>query len=334
MLWDMKSRIVKYTVILVVLGLVWQEIGWSDTMLRPRAVGEREQKTNAEWRINRRFLLGLGILGATAITLRYVIRSWQLSKHDDLVKLIDDTIRLIDGVGPLPPELGKMVPLGPETLLDFLPEQRRLVLSGQPLEFGPGLLYHGRDGLDEILLTGTILGDKPLTRVAHEWATGQFRKNAESPVIIVISTDLFNKLLAQNKASLKLSTDKDLGIADPYPTIYADLRIDDVEELWIDLDLLKRYLVMGRNAKSIQERDRIRKIAEAFNKLRMGKKLKVIPHLRHAEVDEQEAHKQEFECVGAYLLKRGLFEKMPLFKKREMPKGSVRAADAAARSSI
>lgn len=329
MLWrmnDRKASIVKVIAILLILGLAWQQAGWADTMLRPKAMIEKAQKTNAELKINRRFLLGLGILGATAVTLRYVIRSWRSSKYDDIIKSIDE-------VGPLPPELGKMAPLHPETLLDFLPEQRRLVLNGQPLEFGPGLLYHGRDGLDEILLTGTILGNKPLTRVAHEWAIGQFRKSSESPVIIVISTQLFNTLLAQNKASLKLDAGED-GIADPYPTIHTDLNVDDVEELWIDLDLLKRYIVMERDAKTTQERDRARKIGEAFNKLRMAKKLKIIPHLRHAEVDGQEAHKQEFECVGAYLLKRGLFEKMPLFKKREMPKGSVKTADAAITSSI
>jgi|GEM_PF-5627956 len=37
----MKARVVKYTIILVLLGLVWQETGHANTMLRPKAVGER-----------------------------------------------------------------------------------------------------------------------------------------------------------------------------------------------------------------------------------------------------------------------------------------------------
>jgi len=60
------------------------------------------------------------------------------------------------------------VPLDPENDLDFSPEQQEIIKSGEPLEFGPGLLYYGKDGLDEVLIEDKLNGKIPLTRVAHQ----------------------------------------------------------------------------------------------------------------------------------------------------------------------
>ena len=97
------------------------------------------------------------------------------------------------------------VPSDPETSSDLSYPQRQLIESGKPLEFGPGLLYHGRDGLDEALMSGTIAGKIPLARAGDIWATGCFDNRSTSPAIFVFTTEFFNRLARDKEKKAELA---------------------------------------------------------------------------------------------------------------------------------
>ncbi|MFH1593157.1 MAG: hypothetical protein ABID09_00495 [Candidatus Omnitrophota bacterium] len=218
------------------------------------------------------------------------------------------------------------VPFDPENALDSSPQQEKVVSSDTQLEFASGLLYHGRDGLDEAILCNNISGKIPLTRVAHQWATSDFSNKYQSPAIFVISTMVFNKFRDEGKATLKIVGERSHGFVDPYPEITTPLSLESVEEIWIDMDTYERYKGIVQKPSTELEKSLKPKIEHLF---RIGK-LKVIPYLRHTTLNEDTSFDSTLANVGRYMVIRKLFSKMPLFKEKSetKPVTTPRSTDA------
>ena len=205
------------------------------------------------------------------------------------------------------------VPFDPENDLDFIPQQMDLVRNGKPLEFSPGLLYHGRDKLDDAVLNNNILGKISLSRVAHQWAVVNFNDKSQSPAIFVISTVVFNKFIDEGKAISGMDGGRKMGFLDPYPEITAPFSLDNVEEIWIDMDTYERYKSIIQNPTTELEKILKPKIEHLF----IAGKFKVIPYLRHTMLNSDTWFKSAFTNVGRYMIGRGLFAKIPLLKEKE-----------------
>lgn len=210
-----------------------------------------------------------------------------------------------------------------EERVDGRPDQKALVRGGGPLEFGEGLLYHGRDGLDEALLAGRADGASYLTRVPHVWAVGPFHNLSGSPAIFVISALGFNRLRDEGKAVLEAEIDKEHGLLDPYPKIPGGIPLDMVREIWIDQDTAERYeALLARPAEGLAEKDR--SLRGAIAEWRAQKKLIVIPGLRHEPFSAADFYPAAFEAVGAYFIGKGLPDRIPVFRPRKNPSPSLR----------
>lgn len=222
------------------------------------------------------------------------------------------------------PQIRKLKTLGGRVHLEWLyiedrvdarPDQKELVRSGRPLEFAEGLLYHGRDGLDEALLAGRADGVSYLTRVPHVWAVGPFHDQSRSPAIFVISARSFNRLRDEGKAVLEAEIDKGSGIMDPYPMIPGGIPLDVVLEIWIDQDTAERYKgLLARPAEGLSERDRA--LRTAVSEWQAAKKLIAIPGLGHAAFSAEDFYPAAFEAVGAYFVGHGLPDRIPVFRPR------------------
>ncbi len=223
------------------------------------------------------------------------------------------------------PQVRKLKTLGGRVHLEWLyieervdrrPEQKALVRSGRALEFGDGLLYHGRDGLDEALLAGRVDGASYLTRVPHVWAVGPFHNLSSSPAIFVISALGFNRLRDEGKAVLEAEIDKEYGIMDPYPKIPGGIPLDMVREIWIDQDTAERYEgLLARPPEGLTGKDR--SLRKAVAEWQAAKKLAVIPGLRHTALSVGDFYPAAFEAVGAYFVGNGFPDWIPIFRPRE-----------------
>ncbi len=202
------------------------------------------------------------------------------------------------------------VPMDPESKLDRTDEQVELLKTGRPIEFGKGLLYHERDGLDDVILAGFTFGNMPLTRVGHQWATSYFNKSAKSPAIFVINTEVFNQRLRKGEASLKTAGWRFYGRVDPYPTIHTPVSLDEISEIWVSEDTFERYKKIIENPKDDIEKALKPNLERLIN---IGK-LKAIPGLKHLQLDKEY---KSFEIrktkVGKLMVDRNLFACIPKF---------------------
>ena len=202
-----------------------------------------------------------------------------------------------------------------EDSIDGQPDQTALVKSGRDVEFGEGLLYHGRDGLDEALRAGRVEGPSYLTRVPHVWAVGPFHCLSRSPAIFVIEAGDFNRLRDEGKAVLEAEIDRDSGIMDPYPKITKGIPLDMVREVWIDQDTADRYeRLCGRPAGDLAAPDLA--LRDAVAGWRAAGKLVVIPGLVHAALPTGDFYPAAFEAVGAYFVGNRLMDRIPAFRPR------------------
>jgi len=203
-----------------------------------------------------------------------------------------------------------------EDNLDGRPEQRELVRGGRPLEFTEGRLYHGRGGLDDVLLSEWIPGESYLTRAPHVWAVGPFRKSIRGPAIFMIDAPEFNRLRDSGQAVLEAEVDRNAGIMDPYPKIKAGFPLDIVIEIWIDQDTAERYQrLLERGGAGLSPAESALK--NRLRRLREAGRLKLIPGLRHGRLDDTTFYPAAYETVGAYFTGRRLTERMPRFRLRD-----------------
>ncbi len=222
------------------------------------------------------------------------------------------------------PQVRKLKSLGGRVHLEWLyleeradarPDQKDLVRSGRALEFGEGLLYHGRDGLDEALLAGRAGGVCYLTRVPHVWAVGAFHDLSASPAVFVISALDFNRLRDEKKAVLEAEIDKVSGILDPYPKIAGGIPLEMVLEIWIDQDTAELYRgLIDRPAEGLTEKQRA--LRTAISEWQAEKKMIVIPGLRHRTLSAGDFYPAAFEAVGAYFVGNQLPARIPVFRPR------------------
>jgi len=203
-----------------------------------------------------------------------------------------------------------------ENRIDQLPEQKAIVRSGKPLEFGAGYLYHGRDGLDEILINEHIPGQSYWTRAAHVWAIGSFHDQAQSPAIFVISALDFNRLRDEGKAVLEAEVSMDAGIMDPYPKITSEIPLDMVEQIWIGQDTWIRYqdLLSQLDEKLTDSGLKLKTAVHAWND---AQKLIIFEGLHHTRHDKETFYPVAYEIVGKYFVRQKLYEKMPRFRIRK-----------------
>jgi len=203
-----------------------------------------------------------------------------------------------------------------EDRFDWLQQQREIVRSRKPLEFTSGYLYHGRDGLDEILLSNRIAGESYFTRAPHVWAIEPFIKTSKSPAIFRIDAIEFNRLRNEGKAVLEAEIDYDYGIMDPYPKVKDGFPLQIVSQIWIDQDTWERYerLIAPPDFKLSEQKRRLKLVVKAW---RNSKKLIVFSQLRHKQLDKNSFYPVAFEIIGAYVVHEKLYNDMPQFKIRE-----------------
>ncbi len=202
-----------------------------------------------------------------------------------------------------------------EDRIDRLPEQQALVRSGRPLEFTEGFLYHGRDGLDDALLDGSIRGTSYLTRAPHVWAIGPFHEGSQSPAIFVIQALDFDLWRDSGKAAFEAEIDKTAGIMDPYPKVLSEFPLSSVAEIWTDEDTGDRY---GRLLKTPDDAlsSAERRLKDAVRPWIEKGKIVVLRGLRHSRLDRLVFYPAAYEAAGRYFMERGLIDRMPKFRFR------------------
>ena len=193
--------------------------------------------------------------------------------------------------------------LDPESPLDFSPKQMQVFHSGKPLHFGSGVLYHGRNNLDDAILAGTFSGDFSLTRVGHQYTTPY--GEAQSPTVVVVDTAVFNRYLSEGKATLKFVGE------DPYPTIDVSFPIEDARELWVSEETFERYQKIMAEMPSTDSERAFRNNLEPLMK---SEKIKAVPGLKLQGVKEDARHDVWYSAVGKYIIKRNLLKEIPLIE--------------------
>jgi hypothetical protein len=202
-----------------------------------------------------------------------------------------------------------------EDRVDQLPEQQALIRSGRPLEFTEGFLYHGRDGLDDALLEGSVQGTSYLTRAPHVWAVGPFHEGSRSPAIFVVQALDFDRWRDSGAAVLEAAIDTSAGIMDPYPKVISEFPLSSVAEIWTDEDTGARYsrlLETPDHALSPGER----RLKEAIRPWIEKGKFVVLRELHHSRLDRLNFFPAAYEIVGGYFVDRSLVDRIPRFRKR------------------
>lgn len=200
-----------------------------------------------------------------------------------------------------------------EDQIDQRPAQKKLVRSGRPLEFTAGYLYHGRDGLDEILASGSIPGESYFTRAPHVWAVGAFHKNSHSPAILVVDALDFNRLRNSGRATLEAEVDREHGIMDPYPRIDQGFDLEMVKQIWIDQDTAARFeALIERPDPTLSLNDK--NLKYKLIKIREAGLLQVIPGLHHTQLTLETFFPEAYERTGAYFIQKKLAAKIPGFQ--------------------
>jgi len=202
-----------------------------------------------------------------------------------------------------------------EDRVDQRPDQKRLVRGGQPLEFSDGYLYHGREGLDDILISGWIPGICYLTRAPHVWAIGPFHESSTGPAIFQIDSESFNRGRDAGQAALEAEIAQDAGVMDPYPKFISGFPLEQATEIWIDEDTAERYdrLLAVSGAEGSPREEALRR---AVRRLREKQRFRVLPGLRHTTLSEADFFPSAYEAVGAYFTGRGLEARIPGFRRR------------------
>jgi len=202
-----------------------------------------------------------------------------------------------------------------EDRIDQLPDQQELIRSGRALEFTAGYLYHGRDGLDDILVSGVIPGESYFTRAPHVWAVGAFHIKSQSPAIFVIDALDFNRLRDAGRATLEAEVDREFGIMDPYPCIDQGFALDLVKQIWIDQDTAARYKALLEQPDQALSQDS-KNLKHRLIKMRAAGQLLIIPGLHHTQLSQDAFFPSAYERTGAYFVKNKLTAKIPAFRIR------------------
>ncbi len=193
-------------------------------------------------------------------------------------------------------------PEEPESALDHSPNQMKIVQSLSPLRFGPGILYHGRSGLDQAIRDGEIKGEIFFTRVGYRWATGAFDEESKDPAIFLMPTETFNRYMSQGKGILGIRGNRKEGFIDPYPEIRSAVPLSDFSEIWVAEDTYQRYRQMkDEKVKALLDQG----------------KIKAVPGLRATlppKGDPQRKEADPFDRVGMYVLERNLLKEIPAFE--------------------
>lgn len=208
-------------------------------------------------------------------------------------------------------ERGKRPDMRPERAVDERPGQKELLKSGKPLEFDDGLLYHGRDGLDKVLLQEEVRGYSPLTRAPQKWAIHRFVRESKSPAVFVVKTSVFNSMLSRGLAHMSVDEE-----GNPYPEFLGPVKLEDIEEVWIDEVTDKRYEEMAQNPASPD--DII--MADRFGTLLASGKVKVVPDLNHDNPDRNTTLHNAFMAIGRYFEARHLADRIPGVRERVVKK--------------
>lgn len=228
------------------------------------------------------------------------------------------------------------IPYCPESHLDRAKDQHQLFLSGKPIEFTDGgLLYDGRDGLDEAIMRGYVPSREiRLTRSPHVWAAGEFISSSKSPAIYVISSSRFNKFLHDGQATLSIKHDKTNQFFQPFPTIFASLMPDDILEIWTDEETYRRYERIIKSPSTTDEEALKPKLEEL---LKSGKLL-MIPGLFHSRLDKNLCIDECFLRIGGYMQERGLLDHesghIPKFRLRGESKSAEPGSAAGGSASV
>lgn len=246
--------------------------------------------------------LGMTLCDHLADQQRYVL------KEGSKAKAIDDYSGKIQAQGgdrssSLLMVIGGIPPLDPESFLDITPKQIKIVQSLSPLQFGPGILYHGRSGLDQAIKEDELKGEMFFTRVGYQWATAEFDGKSKDPAIFLMPTETFNRYLRQGDAVLRINGDRKEGIIDPYPEIRVAVPLSDFSEIWVAEDTFRRY--EGSADRKIQA-------------LLAQGKIKAVPGLKAEIPSEGDVDKRwdsPFSWIGRYVLQRNLLKEIPAFEK-------------------
>lgn len=202
------------------------------------------------------------------------------------------------------------------------------------LEFEQGcLLYHGRANLDYVLLNNAIDGEILCTQYPHLLAIGPFISNMENPAIFMVKTDVFNQLVAEDKAELQIVPAGGMTV-DAFPIIKNGLSLENIEEIWVTSDDYVRYVRIATAKKYSDLTEDEQKLFPVKALIRQliedGKLLEVEGLIIHdgfvvksdkdpndAKIDIKIRVKRDLENtyrIGSFMLERGLFEKTPFLK--------------------
>jgi len=212
--------------------------------------------------------------------------------------------------------------LYPDIKYDLSEQQQKIYSSGKPLEFTRGFLYHGRDGLDEVLLIGKIPGESYLTRVPQVWAIRPFVKSSTSPAIFVINALSFNRLMHKGYAVLEGEYDEvtsGIKTFDPYPKITDNFSLKIVLAIWTDEDTWERYIkILNQPGSELDEKSKCLK--PIIKDLIAQKKLSAFPGLHHTQIEDVPFQVKTFEIVEAHFMRKKLDEHIPQFRiRRDTP---------------
>ena len=182
-----------------------------------------------------------------------------------------------------------------DNLSDNMPEQQKLIKSGKPLTFGPGVLYLRMDSLRFSILEWSIPGPIKLERLPHPELI--FNNESKNPAIIAISTDVLNRALLEREATLgqRLETPElmlGIQLVEFYPAIEVSISLDDVEEIWIDEDMYNGLLGII-NTQDELPKPMARERKSQIKKLYQSGKIKVIPHVKFTETPPEDAERGE-----------------------------------------
>ncbi|NQT32195.1 MAG: HEAT repeat domain-containing protein, partial [Candidatus Omnitrophica bacterium] len=199
---------------------------------------------------------------------------------------------------------------------------RRGLQDNKYFRFGDGLIYHGNDNLDKVLLANKAEGELFFTRVAHEWATGFFSEESKSPAIFVMDTQDFNDLVHEGVAELNYTMNKLDDLIDPYPHA-TSFSLNEIKEIWVSEDTYERYkrIINATSALDLPIGDRaLMSAQDTLRHFLETDKIKKIPGLHHLQLPNRtrqeglETYVKVHGIVGNYMRGRKLFQQIPFFE--------------------
>lgn len=211
----------------------------------------------------------------------------------------------------------------PEDYIDQTNQQRQMLASRAPLEYGPGVLYHGANDLDKIIVLGKLQGDIQkvgapnigLTRGGH---TDTYPAVGKKPAIFVIDTNVFNAFLHFGHAGIMLNKEERItGDIMPFTTISEEVPLARVKEIWVPEDVFEEYEQL---LKSEATDEKTRLLKEKVQALLAQGKIKPITGLRGRSPDKNEWESK----VGRYIIARDFLVQIPSFEIKDARRSEAR----------